>query len=75
MADPRNVPRPTREKVTAAMATNIANKVKEVRAWMGRKMFQDDKAGVTYGEVEQYINSRWPDLDIEIRNRIYRASL
>jgi hypothetical protein len=57
------------------MATNIQNRVKEVRAWIGKKMFEGDNSGVTYGEVERYINNRWPDLDVEIRNRIYIASL
>ena len=60
------------------MATNIHNKVTEVRNWIGQKMLYPkpgEASGVTFGDVETYINARWPDLDVEIRNRIYRASL
>jgi hypothetical protein len=60
------------------VATDIHNKVTEVRAWIGQKMFYPkygEASGVTFGDIETYINARWPDLDGEIKNRIYRASL
>lgn len=61
------------------MATNIANKAKEVKAWIERQqpMAWEGKGspGTSTLEIRAYIARRWPDLLPEIHAAIYAASI
>lgn len=53
--------------------TPIKNKAEEIKAWMGRILANDGDYGAI--DVVAQINRRWPDLDAEIRQQIFEASV